>query len=174
MANLTTYKYFATGRTAINALVNAGVVGGGDIVTARQTEVTQYITFAEEDVLRRLLGNDLYDAFMTGLAATIVETRWTALKAQLVDSTALTSPLCGLIWYQWLKDHQSVQTTTSQVVVSPDGGTPKVNTQMVVSIVNRSIGQLSDVYDWLVDNSTNYPEWEKGAFEFSYINIFDI
>lgn len=171
MANLLTYQYFLSGRVSIKGLT--GVDTGG-VVTAKRSELDSYIAVVEKKILKRLLGDDLYAAFIVGLATTPIAARWTALKAQIVDTTALTSPLTAFVWHMWLTDHQVQNMANGQVKFSASDAVPMANAQMICDVYNTAVDELSDIYDWIETNAATYPEWEQEAFDFSYINPFDI
>lgn len=169
MASLIDYTFFTTGRLIINNLSDSGFVG-----TGTQADIAQYIIITEKKILKRFLGDDLYTAFVAGLAQTVVDARWTALKNKLVDSTNKLSPLANFTYHTWLQDHQTVQTAGETVKYTASDTTPFMNVQMVCDIYNDGVGDLSEVYDWLEENAATYPEWEQEAFDFARINPYDI
>lgn len=167
--SLIDYTYFTAGRLIINNLSDSGFVGTGN-----KADLAQYIIITEKKILKRFLGVDLYTAFVAGLAETVVDARWTALKNQLVDTTNKLSPLANFTYHVWLQDHQTVQTAGETVKYTASDTTPFMNVQMVCDIWNDGVSELSDAYDWLEENVVDYPEWEQEAFDFSNINPFDI
>jgi hypothetical protein len=171
MANLLTYQYFLSGRASIKGLT--GVDTGG-VVTAKRLELASYIAVVEKKILKRLLGDDLYAAFIVGLAMTPIATRWTALKAQIVDTTSLTSPLTAFVWHMWLTDHQVQNMANGQVKLSASDAAPMANAQMICDVYNTAVNELSDIYEWIGSNAATYTEWKQEAFDFGYINPFDI
>ena len=164
-----TYQYFTTGRLAI-----AGLAGNELGSQAHQASLQKYINLFEPKYLKRLLGDDLSAAFITGMAATTPDARWTALKSVIYDTTEKTSPIANMVWFEWLRDHQTVTTASGMKQVGGSDSVSAVNTQMIVRIQNDAVDDFQDVYDWLEANEDTYPEWEHGAFDFRKINIFDI
>lgn len=164
-----TYQYFTSGRLAI-----AGLAGNELGAQATQTSIQKYINLFEPKYLKRLLGDDLYDAFKTGMSVTTPDARWTNLAAQIYDTTAKESPIANLVWYKWLSDHQTVTTASGMKKATASDAASVNNVQMITDIYNDAVDSLQDVYDWLETNEATYPEWEHGAFDFRKINIFDI
>lgn len=170
MAFLLTYEYFTTGRASI-----PNVAGSETIHVARQNEVIRYIDIYEKKTLRRLLGDDLYNAFAAGMAETTPLTRWTSLANAIRDASLLTSPICAFVWFGWQQDHQTMETTGAQVKYSPADAITSVNVQKMCDVYNDAVADLSDFYDdFLTENAADYPEWEQGSFVFERINPFDI
>ena len=167
--SLIDYTYFQTGRVVIYNLA-----GTGDINRSIQEEVDKYVAIFEKKCLKRLLGNDLYDAFIAGLAESSVETRWSALKGLLIDYQNKLSPIASYVWYWWLVDHQTVQVAGAQTKFNASDSENAINTQQIVDVYNDMVDEFQDVYDYIEENSDIYPEWENDAFDFAKINVFDI
>lgn len=170
MTSLIDYTYFTSGR-----LVITGLAGGGIVEEANITDVEQSIVIYEKKILKRLFGTTLYAAYVADMETVPVPSRWNPIiSLLLIDQTNKISPLANLIYYYWVRDHQTLQTAGESVKVQATDTTPFVNVQLICDIYNDAISDLSDVYDYLVDNASDYPEWDGGNFGFSSINVFDI
>ena len=165
MTTLLTYEYFTSGRAVIYNLT-----GSGTIETARRADLDVYIYLTEKNILTRLLGDDLYDAFIAGLAASPIAARWTALKNQLVDETNKLSPLVAFVYHKWMQDKATINAEDRDV----NSGELQTNVLMIVDLYNTAIDDMDDVWDWLTENSDDYPEWEGESTTFEHINVMDI
>ena len=166
MANLITYEYFVN-----DPLKIPNISGTGTIPEALQAAVTRYITQYEKKFLRRLLGDDLYDAMIANTAPT---PRWVTLKAQLVNSTDKISPIANYVWYYYQKQNQVVITQSGDKKTSEANMSALINGGKYMEVWNQMVSDAEDFYDWLEDNAATYPEWEGDAFDFETINGFDI
>jgi len=164
MANLTDYTYFQKGPVLIP---NLGTTPAP--FAARVAELNVYIARYEKEFLRMYLGDDLYDAFIAGPTAT----RFVALKAQLIDATNLRSPIANYVYINYQQDHQQITTASGDKATETPAMTTLVNQQKYVNIINDMQTMCDDLYDWLTDNSTTYPEWECD-WNFDKVHLFGI
>ena len=159
MARILSYQYFTTGRVRISGLSDSDSNLSG-VSDSKTSLLNSYIDATEKQILKQFLGDDLYDAFIEGLDTDPVPARWTSLKNQLIDSTNYTSPLTAFVFFKWMRDH-----TTNNI---EDGQFTKegysINESMLIDLWNEAVDDMEDVFDWLVDNNADYPEWEGGDF----------
>ncbi len=133
---------------------------------ARLAELNQYILIYEEEFLRLLWGDDLYDAYV----ATPSAARFTALIAKLRDSTNKVSPIANYVYIRYQQDHQQVVTSSGDKETTNAGMTSAVNVQMYSNIINHMVSMAERVYDYMADNSATYPEWQCDfAFQKTYL-----
>jgi len=170
MTSLIDYTYFTSGRLVITGLAGNDVINDSNI-----DEVEQFIAIYEKWALKRLFGTDLYAAFVTDMETVPVPSRWTPVIAMLLpDTTHKLSPLANLIYYGYIGDKQALLTAGQTVkVVAADSVTAGVP-MLMTAIYNEAVDDLSDVYDYIAENSTLFPEWEGDAFAFAHINFLDI
>lgn len=166
---LMTYQYFTSGRLAI-----AGLAGNDSAAQAHQAAMQKHINRFEPHYLKRLLGKDLYDAFKLGMSVTTPDARWSDLAAQIYDTTNKESPLANVVWYKWMVDHQTFNTMSGIKKMTAADSISSNNAQMTTGIFNEAVDAFQDIYDWLEENESDYPEWEHEDFDFRKINIFDI
>ncbi len=159
MARLLSYNYFINGRARISGLsVNSSNLSA--VSDSQKSLLNYYIDDAEKQILTEFLGKNLYEAFIEGLDATPIVARWTLLKNQLVDSTLHVSPLATFVFFKWMRDHITLNTENGQYMKDEYS----VNESMLIDMWNIAVDDMEDVFDWLVDNSSEYPEWQGGSF----------
>ena len=157
-----------------NQLSIPTLIGSGQFSVAKQTELAAFIAVHEKVALRDILGDDLYTAYQSGLSTSPIPPRITALKAQLVDATAKTSPLANYVWYKWQQTHQQITTAQGDRATVSDNLTTSYATELYVSVWNEMVDALADFYDWLGDNIADYPEYDGTVFNLKYINALGI
>jgi hypothetical protein len=162
------YTYFQKGPIAIPNLGTDGVK------LANKNDLDTYITIYEEEYLRRLLGDDLYVAYIAGIAVVTPAARWTALRSQLLDSSNKISPIASYVWFMYKQDTQVVTTGSGDKKTANAGMEGSFNDKKAINVFNKLVADSGDIYDWLEDNAATYPEWEQEDFDFATINQWDI
>jgi len=170
MTSLIDYTYFTSGRLALTGLSGNDVINDSNI-----DELEQFIAIYEKWALKRLFGKDLYAAFVTDMETVPVPSRWTPVIALLLpDTTRKLSPLANLIYYGYISDKQALLAAGQHVKIQTTDtiatGAPLLMTQLY----NEAVDDLSDVYDYISENSSDFPEWDGDAFAFAHINFLDI
>lgn len=168
MANLIDDTYF------YGDLLIVGIGSTSQAQLAKTTSVNNFITVYEKDFLRNVLGDDLYDAFMAGMAETTPDTRWTSLANQLRNSTTKYSPIANYVWYKWQQQSQQLVTATGDKSVAEMNMVRSLNYGKYVNVWNAMKMMLDDFYEWLNDNISTYPEYEGSSWYYSTINQFGI
>ncbi len=161
------YTYFDT------YLNISGISGTTVPALARRSELNAYIKRYEKKALISILGEDLYNAFQAGLVGTVAA-RWVALKAQLVDTTAKTSPLANYVWYKWQQTHQQTTTAQGDRQTNTENMGAHQNDALYVHVWNELVEFLPDFYEWLDTNVATYPEYNGEQWDIDEINTFGI
>lgn len=168
-------QYF-TGEVYIPNLTGSGVVVTGNI-----EELNRFITKYEKLYLLYLLGQDLYEAFLAGLATAQQEPpvppaqKWIDLKAQLIDETAKLSPIVGYVYYHYSRHRLSTSAALGEVEQSAENATNVLNTDKMMRAYNESVRDGRNVYDWLVKHAATYPDFDiNHPYPLSVINIYGI
>lgn len=162
-------QYF-TGEVFIPNLTGAGVVVTGNI-----DEVERFIIKYEKLYLLYVLGKDLYEAFITGLAANPVAQKWTDLKAQLIDETAKLSPIAGYVYYHYSRHRLSTSAALGEVEQAAENATNVLNTDKMMRAYNQAVRDGKTIYDWLVEHASTYTEFDiNQAYPLSVINNYGI
>jgi len=168
---LTNHEYFYKGRLVISN-INPNIT----TEEGNYTEVNEGINDYEPEICEMLMGKVLYDALITGLAVTPTpDTRWTALAAELRDSTAKTSPVASYIWFKLWERNGFANTRFGDIV---RGDTIEPNNAKACDIWNAAVKQYIVFQDWLQTNIATYPEYDGvNVYYFSSddnINVFGI
>lgn len=167
MATLIDKTYFAKGLCAIANSNETDVVS-----RSIAANVQNYIDIYESEYLKMLLGDDLYDYVMAHPS----EPRIVALIGKLKNTTTLQSPIANYVFYRYMKLNQVIQTQSGDKENSQAGMITNVNASLYVAVWNQMVDWSIDLYDWLVENSTTYPEFETDlcAMIYERINILSI
>jgi hypothetical protein len=141
----------------------------------------QYIAEQEEDVLRSIMGNLFYEAFVAGLALDPIPERWqklrdgesfTALDGLKYKWVGLTKTLTPYIYSQWLRDNYDTLTSTG-VVVSKNENSDVINPSLrIAQSFNKFSGYIGGeyAYNWLYFPciGRSYSETYNTLFEYLY------
>jgi hypothetical protein len=145
-----------------------------------------YITQEEEEVLRAVLGNLFYDAFVVGLATDPVPDRWqklkdgdsfTALDGLTYRWVGMTKMLTPYIYSQWVRDNYDTLTSTG-VVISKNENSEVINPSLRIS---RAFNKFSDIvggeypYNWVYFPCVGrrYSDCYNTLFEYLYAKHAD-
>lgn len=177
MAQLTTANYF-TGDITI-----PGYSGSASANLAVQNLVSQAIFDNEDRFLKKLLGEDTYDAFIAGLAVASPEAKWTALRDQIFKETVISStvtryesPCARYIFINYYREHLTSSTPLGEVQANADNGTPVSATNRICSVWNKMVDRIVEIWEWMEDDvrSADYPDFARPARTFDKINSFGI
>lgn len=168
MNNLIDYTYF---KGELN-IPNLSVTGG--VGTALQSELNEYIAEYQQQYLRRLLGDDLYEAFETGLASVTPAARWVTLRSQLIDSTNKRSPIAQYVYFCYQNSKHTVVTGSGDKTIGEGNLQPQYPSWKMTQVFNNCVRASEKIYDWIETNKASYPEWEENCFDFDRINSLGI
>jgi hypothetical protein len=140
----------------------------------RIAEINALIDFVQPQVLKQIMGDTMYDAFMADMAAAPIETRWSNLANQIRNSTTKTSLLVNFVYIEWKRYSNSMSTEHGDY--SPQEANMMLMQDWTknVNIYNNGIDLLEDLYDWIILNVATYPEFEEQGYEFDKLNRFGI
>lgn len=160
----------------VEPLVVPGLGDPGPVGTAVTASVERYIDIREHEFLRLLMGDDMYEAFVDGLADYPVPDRWTALLNQLYDTTLHRSPVAGYVYFHWLRDQFPAMGASGDFTPQGKGAVTMGYNQRMVLAWNDMVDQAYTVYEWILDNASDYEDdgWADPAFYFAKINLIGI
>ena len=162
MSTLIDSTYFVDDLLIPN-LDSANAVGA-----ALLSELNRYIESLQPMYLKYLLGDELSDLFITDLAASIHEARFTALKAKLYNATTRRSPLAGFTFFHL----SQVKPELIGLVASEER---QINLVKSTRIWNDMSNQSIDIFKWIKENSNTYPEYSiENLWCLGKINEFGI
>ena len=156
--------YFIYGDCLIPNVNDTGGAG-----TAIKNAVLALIAKKQPAFLKLVMGDDLYDAYI--LAPT--EARFVSLLAELIDSTNKISPFADYVWTYWMKTRQVISTESGDKKTTGGGMESSFNLEKQCENWNNMVDACEIVYDWMVTNVADYPEWDQG-FRSEKINPFDL
>jgi hypothetical protein len=165
MATLIDKTYFLTGLTGIP---NSNATGAGACIGAN---IQAYIDIYEPEFLKKLLGDDLYDAYV--LAPD--EDRFVALIAQLRNATTKISPIANYVYFILQQHSQIVPTDGGDKQTNQSGMSSASNMSRMCAVWNHMI-ELNEIFsEWMDENYTDYPEYSGGCDSvYEKINIMNI
>lgn len=168
MANQTTFSYFIGEYTVQN------ITGTHPAVTVNAADLNWFITKYEKEYLKMVMGEALYDEFVTGIAAGSPEAKWTELKAQLWDSTNYVSPVAA---YIWARQRQARVTQSSQMgeqKANVENGAVVSSDRKMIDAYNYAMSEGYLVAQWIQDRSTTYTTQDTDLTRFDIRNDFGI
>lgn len=144
-------------------------VGEIDIPNTDQDAVSQKVNWMirkyEPELLKTILGLDLYTAFAEGIKANPVDQKWTDIKNRLitVDNTTndivfKQSLIANYVYYWWQRSNGSLTTGTGEVQgndVSP--------AYKMCRAWNEFVDWLRETVSFLNDNKDTYPDWDSST-----------
>lgn len=140
-----------------------------------RSRLTNLITEREPELLERLLGYALAEAFKTGIAAQTPVQKWIDLRDGKVYTingktvkwkglntvTPKDSIIANYVWYWWSRNNATNSTGIGETSNKADNAT-RVSPAPKQSVVWSRIRNWSvDLYVFLENNQTDYPEWER-------------
>jgi hypothetical protein len=143
---------------------------------ANVNEVTRFIAKYEPEYLEAVLGAELYEAFVTGLAVDPgpIEQKWIGLRAKLIDSANKVSQVADYVYSCIVNYRMTATTGLGEVESTADNSNIALNTDKMIQAYNNSVRKGRTIREWLVENAITYPEYEDSEFTLSTVNIFGI
>lgn len=139
-----------------------------------------FVDAAEEDVLRKLLGNTLYDDFIAGLDVDPVDTKWEALrdgadyqyKLKNYKWVGMKKMLIPYIFQQWIDITADVQSGIGRVKGKPENAKAIFPVNRIwaaysdfANMVGRHRNQMNTLYGFLRQNPEDYQDFDFKCFE---------
>lgn len=153
-------------------------------------DYTDYIDEEEEDILRTILGDVLYDQFIIGIAEVVPEQKWIDLRdgalytynSKQYDYRGLTYTLKPYIYSQWISDNFNNLANLGVVLPTIENGETISPATEIVLAYNEFVSRLGGVckrrktlYGFLDANLTDYATWNFDEDELiEEINIWNI
>lgn len=149
----------------VGDLLIPNISGSTVTETANLLQLQIAIAKYEPDFLRRLLGTDFYDLYAAGIAATVPDARWTALKNALyVENTTLDvgfSPAANYVYCKFVKQQNSLTLVHSEAKARHENMELFTPREKYVAAWNDMVRQINIFLVWMEDNSADYPEYSS-------------
>jgi len=126
---------------------------GHPAATINQTDVDRLITKYEKKYLKRLLGKDLYKAFIENQ----LEAWAVALIAELRDTVNKVSPIAYYVWCAWKRDNTTRIGSGGEVQTKNENADTVSPTYRMLTNWNECIDLTCDVLDWMDENAYLFP-----------------
>jgi hypothetical protein len=154
-----------------------------------QSEFPSFVAFIEakeEEILKQLLGYDLYTEFMAEVETSgVPDQKWLDLRdgstyvllGKKYEYKGLIDLLKPAIYSQWISVIQRKLTSVGVVVNDGQQNTTQVNPSYEIVTnwnlyVRKVTGVINSFYGWMKDNEDDFPTWEYTSP--NYINDFGI
>jgi hypothetical protein len=147
MSRLIDYTYFQSGMCVIPTYDATSDVG-----VAQIAELNAIIDKVQRRILREYLGDDLYDAFMTGLGTVPIPTKWSTLKAAIVDSTNKESFLKYFVYIEYKKHSNSISGQVGDLKPQEANIAMWEDWAKNSNLWNIGVDLFDEFVDWLEDN----------------------
>jgi len=154
--SIITPSIFAGGEQAIAQLSNAGV----------NQNVQSFIDEYEPEFLKELLGVDLYNEFVAGLAVTPVEDidpKWIALR----DEMDLKLMIKCYVYYWYMTNLTTTSAGTSEVKANNENSTPTNNDDKNVKAWNK-MAKKTRLFDLSTDVYPSFVRVWWNSFDWWY------
>lgn len=161
-----------------------------DYWNANAATLTNLIAKGQQELLRKLLGNTLYEAFETGLAAGSPEQRWTDLRdgvSYTVGSlrwqfVGVKSMVKDYVYYEYQRNAASFTTPAGEGKANMENATRILNSDKMARAYNEMCTWANDLWYMLFnkreeDGTATYHEAVRGEIKWSIaepINQFNI
>jgi hypothetical protein len=157
------------------------VIGAGDYVTARAAELANFWTIYEEEYLRMLLGDDLFDALEAADAAVVAPAvlgaPWSTLLAQIyfTKNSLPYSPAACYVYFKFTQHHLTVSKVNGEARSKNENAEMASAKLKLVAAWNRMVQFSDDITEWIIDNGDDYPLYAKPSPDYLVtINQFGI
>ena len=162
--------YFKSGLTKIANLNTTSVESEG-----RATDINDFIETYEPEFLNELLGYDFYEEFINGLSQSVVDQKWTDLKAQIVDTSSKKSVIANYVWFRYWQQIQQTSTETGDKQITGGNLTAYTNLNKACQVWNvmadscikmgiysRYVSQLSFIHSLILlqDSAITFHTWQ--------------
>ena len=128
----------------------------------------------QPETLKDVFGTELYDLFIAGLAETTPDTRWTTLKARIVNTSTKVSLLNYFVMVEHLNNNRSLSGEIGEFTVQAANMQRADDKNKSRFLWNIGCDMVNDLYDWM-QTVTDYPEADfTGMKYFEKINSFNI
>lgn len=115
-----------------------------------------FIKKYEKRFLTQLLGEAVYNEFMTGLQVIPVLQKWEDLKDKLVDDDTKESPVANYVYYFYMRDNYTQTVGVGEVKAKAENSVMSNNDAKMVRAWNEMVLWVDDLRPWFVDNQLYY------------------
>jgi hypothetical protein len=136
-----------------------------------------FIKKYEPEFLRDIMGYSLHTAYAAGVLVTPVDARWTDLQdgkeftvntklnkwTGLVDAVNYRSPIANYVYYWYMRDQATQSTAVGEVATKTENSNRVSPAIKMSSAWNEMVYQIWDMWYFLENNKTVYPEWTFDA-----------
>lgn len=139
--------------------------------------LTWFIEKHQPEVLRDIFGYELYKAFSTGIATydpnnnniPAIEAKWLnlingaeyTLNSKTRKFEGLRSIITNYVYWYWLKDQHTQTVGLGEVQAKGENSEMSNPAEKMVKAWNEMSEQVAELYNFLQQNKTTYPEWES-------------
>lgn len=171
--SLTNSSYFV-GEYKIQNLSTSSSGVAAAVVAVTTADLDWFIDKYEPIYLKMVMGDDMYDEFIAGLAADPIDAKWTALRDKLIDSTKKISPIVAYIWYAYKHDKLTHSSEMGELKPNTENASIQSATRKMIDAWNDSMKGAYDVAVWLTENYATYPTQDIDFNDFYTLNDFGI
>lgn len=165
MATLITTDYFKYRPNYIPGLeVNNGIPAdlGSYTVEAVGVAIAQY----EEEYLRKILGDALYDKYVSDMSADETKTIWDGFNALFQNTTSYSSAIADYVYFKYLGDSSVSFTGNGATLGTVDAKGNRVPIALLqVPTWNRMVRKNFWIFKWVVTHQLEFDPDELGSDE---------
>jgi hypothetical protein len=159
----------------VGEILIPNLTGVSPVIAGNVEEVTRFIKKYEPDYLLNVLGEELYDALKTGLAANPIEAKWTVLKNKFINADIPASPIAGYVYFHVMRDRFTTTTALGEVENAAENSINALNSYKIASAYNEAVREGKKIRSWLSENTSTYPEFASaGSYSLRPVNIFGV
>lgn len=127
-----------------------------------------FVTKFQKEILIKLLGYDLYLAFVAGLLEEPIKAKWTDLKngsTYQIDSVNKQNPgvkdiVLYYIYCKWLSTHFEQLTGLGVIQSNSDNATIISPENKITTGWNNMLNYYYMVYNFISEKESDYPNWD--------------
>lgn len=142
---------------------------------AVENNLKRFIVLYEEEFMRLLLGDALYDAYIAGLAADPgpIPAKWTALDNQLykvvgdVPNQVKLSPAANYVYWFYMRRNTTETTASGEKLVSTENATSIGSAPKVKLAWNEMAKRSQQIQQWITSKLSDYPEFVPPTYDSS-------
>lgn len=155
------------------------ISGSSTSETANLLQLQIMIAKYEPLFLEKLMGADLYAAYIAGIAAAIPDTRWATLQGKIyVTNLTLSvgfSPAANYVYWHFIKNNASLTLVNAEVKAAHENFTSFTQREKLVKAWNEMVRMSELIQEYIIDNLTTYPETDiSQIYVFEPINSLGI
>jgi hypothetical protein len=143
----------------------------------KSSDIQEYIDLYEKSYLVNLLGLELYDLFIIGMALPIPDPIYVKIydalfyqDCELIESKGIKKMLLGFIYFQWCRDEKVQQTINGAIKIKSElserAGNQNSN---IFGRYNDSIETYQNIQKYINLNLDIYPTFKGIEKGFAYI-----